>query len=110
MLASSKCVLVGDSKQLQPTILCPNAASHGLKRSLLMRLLHNGHSSFILRTQYRMHADIVRFPNMYFYNNKLITPDCVLRRSHLVTNSNITQNTNENRKYGSNACRSCFHN
>ncbi|CAD2220448.1 hypothetical protein AGDE_14489 [Angomonas deanei] len=71
ILASKKCILVGDSRQLQPTVLCKQASQHGLRRSLLVRLLRNQHRSFVLRTQYRMHPDIAAFPNHYIYNNTL---------------------------------------
>jgi hypothetical protein len=81
VLARSKCVLVGDSKQLQPTILSTDASRCGLRRSLLVRMLACGHKSFLLRTQYRMHPDICAFPNAYFYESKLETHHSVLQRS-----------------------------
>ncbi|RNF26065.1 putative nonsense mRNA reducing factor 1 [Trypanosoma conorhini] len=80
MLAKSRAVLVGDSKQLQPTILCQAAAARGLKRSLLQRLLQQGHRSYLLRVQYRMHPDICAFPNRYFYGKKLLTHVSVMTR------------------------------
>ncbi|CAM41868.2 conserved hypothetical protein [Leishmania braziliensis MHOM/BR/75/M2904] len=80
-LAKSKSVLVGDSRQLQPTVLSWEASRCGLQRSLLVRLLACGHPSFVLRTQYRMHPDIVAFPNEYFYGSKLLTDRSVLARS-----------------------------
>ncbi|KEG11356.1 putative nonsense mRNA reducing factor 1 [Trypanosoma grayi] len=87
MFAKRRAVLVGDSKQLQPTVLCQAAAVRGLKRSLLQRLLHQGHRSSLLRTQYRMHPDICAFPNRYFYGGKLHTHASVLSRQ-LVAPSN----------------------
>lgn len=81
ILARSKCVLVGDSKQLQPTILSTEASRCGLRRSLLVRMLACGHQSFLLRTQYRMHPDICAFPNAYFYDAKLETDRSVRLRS-----------------------------
>ncbi|CAJ1986640.1 ATP-dependent helicase [Leishmania donovani] len=80
-LAKSKSVLVGDSRQLQPTVLSWEASRCGLRRSLLVRLLACGHPSFLLRTQYRMHPDIAAFPNEYFYGSKLLTDRSVLARS-----------------------------
>jgi len=80
LLARKKCVLVGDSNQLQPTILCNDAARCGLRRSLLVRLLRNGHASFLLRQQYRMHPDICAFPNSYLYRGKLLTDSSVRQR------------------------------
>ncbi|KAG5511102.1 hypothetical protein GH5_07309 [Leishmania sp. Ghana 2012 LV757] len=81
MLAKSKSVLVGDSRQLQPTVLSWEASRCGLRRSLLVRLLACGHPTFLLRRQYRMHPDIVAFPNGYFYDSKLLTDRSVLARS-----------------------------
>ncbi|KPA77677.1 hypothetical protein ABB37_07018 [Leptomonas pyrrhocoris] len=81
VLARSKCVLVGDSKQLQPTILSRDASRCGLRRSLLVRMLACGHKSFLLRTQYRMHPDICAFPNAYFYDSKLETHSSVHLRA-----------------------------
>ncbi|KPA85349.1 hypothetical protein ABB37_01674 [Leptomonas pyrrhocoris] len=77
----SAVVLVGDSKQLQPTILSREASRCGLRRSLLMRMLACGHKSFLLRTQYRMHPDICAFPNAYFYDSKLETHSSVHLRA-----------------------------
>ncbi|CCW64600.1 unnamed protein product [Phytomonas sp. EM1] len=80
MSAKGMCILVGDWKQLQPTVLHPESARCGLQRSLLERLLRNGYSSHLLCTQYRMHPDICAFPNRYFYANKLRTDSSVLQR------------------------------
>ncbi|ORC84315.1 putative nonsense mRNA reducing factor 1 [Trypanosoma theileri] len=85
MLTKRRVVLVGDSKQLQPTVLCQTAAGRGLKRSLLQRLLHEGYRSYLLRTQYRMHPDICAFPNNYFYDGKLHTHASVLQRPYGTT-------------------------
>ncbi|GET86383.1 hypothetical protein, conserved [Leishmania tarentolae] len=81
VLAKDKSVFVGDSLQLQPTVLSREASRCGLGRSLLVRLLACGHPSFLLRTQYRMHPDIAAFPNEYFYGSKLLTDPSVLERS-----------------------------
>ncbi|KPI85658.1 hypothetical protein ABL78_5279 [Leptomonas seymouri] len=87
VLARSKCVLVGDSKQLQPTVHSPEASRCGLRRSLLVRMLACGHKSFLLRTQYRMHPDICAFPNAYFYGSKLETDRSVLLRARTSSRS-----------------------
>ena len=64
--------LVGDPKQLGPIILHPKADSTGMKVSLFERMLalypelHN-----FLSIQYRMHEEIVKFPNKEFYENKI---------------------------------------
>lgn len=80
-LSTGRCVMVGDSKQLQPTVLCLDSAKKGMERSLLRRLLENGFPSILLRIQYRMHPDICRFPNEYVYRGVLSTDESVLERT-----------------------------
>ena len=65
-------VLVGDHKQLPPTVLSFRAEENGLKRSLFERLVDLGIEPLLLTTQYRMHPAISKFPNQRFYSNKLI--------------------------------------
>jgi regulator of nonsense transcripts 1 len=65
-------VLVGDHKQLPPTVLSFRAEENGLKRSLFERLIGLGIEPLLLTTQYRMHPAISKFPNQQFYSNKLI--------------------------------------
>jgi len=70
-------VLVGDHKQLRPTVICEDAASRGLKLSMFERLLHSGVVPLMLDTQYRMHRSLGAFPSNRFYHGKLQsgTPD-----------------------------------
>ena len=65
-------VLVGDHKQLPPTVLSFRAEEKGLKRSLFERLIDMGIEPLLLTTQYRMHPSISKFPNQQFYSSKLI--------------------------------------
>jgi len=65
-------VLVGDHKQLPPTVLSFRAEEKGLKRSLFERLVDLGIEPFLLTKQYRMHPSISKFPNKQFYSSKLI--------------------------------------
>jgi len=65
-------VLVGDHKQLPPTVVSFRAEEKGLKRSLFERLVDMGIEPLLLTTQYRMHPAISKFPNQQFYSNKLI--------------------------------------
>ena len=65
-------VLVGDHKQLPPTVLSFRAEGQGLKRSLFERLVDCGIEPLLLTTQYRMHPAISKFPNNQFYSKKLI--------------------------------------
>ena len=50
-------ILVGDNKQLGPTVLTSDATSSKLlKRSIFQRLIDQGVKPFLLNTQYRMYA------------------------------------------------------
>ena len=62
--------LVGDHKQLPPTVLSKDA--NGLKVSLFERLIDSNLEPKLLNTQYRMHPVIREFPSMRFYDNKLL--------------------------------------
>ena len=69
-------VLIGDEKQLGPTVKSKEAIVSGLDISLFERLcFYYKGSDFIcnLNEQYRMHSSLYEFPNKYFYENKMIT-------------------------------------
>lgn len=67
------CVLVGDPKQLAPTVLSKNdAVMQCLSRSLFERMQLAGHHTHLLSIQYRMHPSIRFFPSNAFYNSKLV--------------------------------------
>lgn len=69
----SKCILVGDPKQLPPTVLSRSAARYGYEQSLFVRMQQNHPNDVhLLDTQYRMHPEISRFPSQQFYDSKLI--------------------------------------
>ncbi|RUS88405.1 hypothetical protein EGW08_003861 [Elysia chlorotica] len=86
-----KVVLVGDQKQLQPTVLSRKAQEKELSRSLFTRLHMcltqrdtgeggDGSSStpvLSLCRQYRMADAILKFPNEAFYGKKLFTDETV---------------------------------
>ena len=65
-------VLVGDPRQLPPTVLSEDASRLGLSMSLFERLERAGHEVLMLTVQYRMHPEIRRFPSQYFYHDKLV--------------------------------------
>jgi superfamily I DNA and/or RNA helicase len=65
-------VLIGDHKQLSPTIVSFTAQKNGLNVSLFERLVNKGLSPLLLKVQYRMHPSISMFPSMYFYNSLLL--------------------------------------
>tara|TARA_B100000683_G_scaffold153700_1_gene148540 strand:+ start:267 stop:2195 length:1929 start_codon:yes stop_codon:yes gene_type:complete len=68
---SRQIVLVGDHRQLPPTVISHRAEKGGLDRSLFERLVEMGIAPIMLTTQYRMHPSISDFPNKRFYDGKL---------------------------------------
>lgn len=68
-----KLILVGDHKQLGPTILCKKVAQAGFKQSLFERLMSVGVKPYVLSVQYRMDADLCEWPSNMFYNGELLT-------------------------------------
>ncbi|KAE8630566.1 hypothetical protein XENTR_v10000876 [Xenopus tropicalis] len=68
-----KLILVGDPKQLSPTIQGSEPAHEkGLEQTLFSRLCLMGHKAIILRTQYRCHPAICSIANELFYDSHLI--------------------------------------
>ena len=65
-------VLVGDHRQLPPTVISRRAENGGLRRSLFERLVAMGIEPMLLDTQYRMHPAISDFPNRTFYQGRLV--------------------------------------
>lgn len=80
----NKLVLVGDPKQLPPTVISMKAQDYGYDQSMMARFYklleenveHNviGRLPILqLTVQYRMHPDICLFPSNYIYNRNLKT-------------------------------------
>ncbi|ODM14373.1 hypothetical protein SI65_10208 [Aspergillus cristatus] len=68
----SKCILVGDPKQLPPTVLSKVASRFQYEQSLFVRMQANHPQDVhLLDTQYRMHPEISAFPSSAFYDGKL---------------------------------------
>ncbi|KAJ5143468.1 uncharacterized protein N7515_002255 [Penicillium bovifimosum] len=68
----SKCVLVGDPKQLPPTVLSKMASKFQYEQSLFVRMQKNHPQDVhLLDIQYRMHPAISAFPSLTFYDGKL---------------------------------------
>ncbi|XP_074760014.1 5'-3' DNA helicase ZGRF1 [Athene noctua] len=67
-----KLVLVGDPKQLPPTIQGSESVHEmGLEQTLFDRLCLMGHKPILLRTQYRCHPAISAIANELFYEGNL---------------------------------------
>ena len=66
---AGRVILAGDHCQLPPTVKSFEAMKGGLAKSLMERIVDNHPEAVtLLRMQYRMHEDIMRFPNERFYN------------------------------------------
>ncbi|KAF8114235.1 hypothetical protein N665_0039s0003 [Sinapis alba] len=68
----TKCIMVGDPKQLPATVLSNIASKYLYECSMFERLQRAGYPILMLTQQYRMHPEICRFPSMHFYDNKLL--------------------------------------
>ncbi|ESQ35132.1 hypothetical protein EUTSA_v10006526mg [Eutrema salsugineum] len=68
----TKCIMVGDPKQLPATVLSNIASKFLYECSMFERLQRAGYPILMLTQQYRMHPEICRFPSMHFYDNKLL--------------------------------------
>ncbi|XP_066174450.1 5'-3' DNA helicase ZGRF1 [Sylvia atricapilla] len=68
-----KLVLVGDPKQLPPTIQGSESVhEQGLEQTLFDRLCLMGHNPILLRTQYRCHPALSAIANELFYDGNLM--------------------------------------
>ncbi|KFO80062.1 Uncharacterized protein C4orf21, partial [Cuculus canorus] len=80
-----KLVLVGDPKQLPPTIQGSESIHEkGLEQTLFDRLCLMGHKPILLRTQYRCHPAISAIANELFYEGNLIDGVSEKERSPLL--------------------------
>ncbi|XP_078222797.1 5'-3' DNA helicase ZGRF1 isoform X13 [Callithrix jacchus] len=80
-----KLILVGDPKQLPPTIQGSDAAhGNGLEQTLFDRLCLMGHKPVLLRTQYRCHPAISAIANDMFYEGNLMNGVTEIERSPLL--------------------------
>lgn len=73
LLRARRALLVGDAKQLPPTLLSPAAAAGGLGLSLMEAFEGRAPASacVALKTQYRMHADICAWASAAMYGGQL---------------------------------------
>lgn len=72
MRRAGRVILAGDHCQLPPTVKSVEAMRGGLGYSLMERIAADHPETVtLLTTQYRMHEDIMRFPNEWFYNGHI---------------------------------------
>ncbi|KAL1748411.1 SEN1 N terminal-domain-containing protein [Schizophyllum fasciatum] len=68
----SHCVLVGDEKQLPPTVISMQATKFRYNQSLFVRLQRQSPKAVnLLSIQYRMHPAISALPSKVFYDSRL---------------------------------------
>jgi len=69
---ADRVVLAGDHQQLPPTIKCYDAAKRGLDRTLMELIVANKPNAVsLLKIQYRMNEEIMRFSSDWFYEGEL---------------------------------------
>ena len=78
VLKSERVILAGDHFQLPPTIKSQEAAKSGLAKTLFEKgIVKLPDHATMLKVQYRMHQDIMKFSSHYFYHDELIAHDSV---------------------------------
>ena len=81
---AGRVIFAGDHCQLPPTVKCYEALKGGLGRTLMERIANlKPEAVTLLRIQYRMHEDIMRFSSDWFYHNLMIAAPEVKHRSIL---------------------------
>ena len=73
--------LVGDHRQLPPTVMSRDAERAGMSRSLFDRLQAQGLPPVLLDVQFRMHPALAAFPAERFYGGELRSGTPAARRS-----------------------------
>lgn len=88
---ADRVILAGDHCQLPPTIKCHEAARAGLEHTLMEKVVANKPSAVsLLKIQYRMHEEIMRFSSDWFYNGELQAAPEVRHRGILDWDSPIS--------------------
>ena len=81
---AGRVIFAGDHCQLPPTVKCYEALKGGLGRTLMERIVDQKPEVVtLLRMQYRMHEDIMRFSSDWFYHNMMVAAPEVQHRSIL---------------------------
>ncbi|MBQ2163768.1 MAG: AAA family ATPase, partial [Muribaculaceae bacterium] len=88
---ANRVIFAGDHCQLPPTVKCLEAIKGGLARTLMERIVHsNPQVVTLLKVQYRMNDDIMRFSSNWFYNGEVESAPEVKYRSILDLDTPIT--------------------
>ncbi len=75
---AEKAVLIGDHRQLPPTVKSREAEDMGFDRSLFEKLAERDEEAVsMLKTQYRMNTDIMEFASEEFYDERLVAAEKV---------------------------------
>lgn len=85
LMRCARVVMAGDHHQLPPTIKSQEAAKAGLSTTLFDRAIEQWDADQMLKTQYRMHPEILQFSNDTFYNGALTTAESVMQRRSLAS-------------------------
>ncbi|KAK1304217.1 hypothetical protein QJS10_CPB11g02251 [Acorus calamus] len=76
-------ILIGDERQLPAMVHSKSSEKAGFGKSLFERLSSLDHKKHLLNVQYRMHPSISRFPNEFFYENKILDgPNVLTHKSY----------------------------
>ena len=104
---ASRVILAGDHQQLPPTIKCYEAMKQGLGKTLMERIVENQPDAVtLLKVQYRMNDDIMKFSSDWFYHGAVESDESVKHRSVLdfehsiqwIDGNEILQQVNEDLK------------
>ena len=78
ILRANRVIFAGDHQQLPPTIKSIEAARMGLSKTLFEKgIQRHPEMAEMLKVQYRMNEDIMKFPSAYFYHDELVAHDSV---------------------------------
>jgi len=90
-------IVVGDPKQLPPTVIDKKCSELGYGISWLARTYNQMPKQVhLLNVQYRMDKSILNFPNKQFYNKQIMSGDSVVGREPYVSKPNIFVDTKGN--------------
>lgn len=93
IMKSHRVVMAGDHWQLSPTVKSREAEKQGLGETIFERTIKSYKADVMLETQYRMHPDIMKFSNDFFYQGKLKSGELIEQRRQLFQKSVIFMDT-----------------